>query len=390
MFGVHTDGLRVLIKMLNATVDHVVFCSITSIHNILIKLEIKDVEGNPTSNAPIFAKFRDINGPSIVSQKISERVLKTRVDQNQPVDPKLIQNMAKFVIICVDCLRCVSFKCSRTKKVLLHEHVPEILVELLQRPVAYPTNGKLGLYITRLLKVLSVCQYNKPRIVECGGISAIGHVIKNALTDSKNSSKILIHALLTLRNLSDEANRQPKQATNHDVLEALIQLARTENDSVRAMSVGILYNLVCNNCYNKAFVIQSLNGVDIILQLTRQIIQEGKKTSTDLLELSVSTLKILTNDMTKSPQDPARRAQAQIRSTKERFDVVYNLFCLRHEFFDNEKIIHDTLVLLCNVFESGGFEEPTVSAQLQSIMERTFALSQMTRTHSPLVRNYIS
>ena len=30
MFGVQTDGLRVLIKMLNATVDHVVFCSITS------------------------------------------------------------------------------------------------------------------------------------------------------------------------------------------------------------------------------------------------------------------------------------------------------------------------------------------------------------------------
>ena len=78
MFGVQTDGLRVLIKMLNATVDHVVFCSITSVHNILVKLEIKDEEGNPTSNAPIFSKFREIQGPAVVARKVSERIVQTR------------------------------------------------------------------------------------------------------------------------------------------------------------------------------------------------------------------------------------------------------------------------------------------------------------------------
>jgi len=40
ILGVTADGLRVLIKMLEATVDHVVYCSVTSIHNIITKLEL--------------------------------------------------------------------------------------------------------------------------------------------------------------------------------------------------------------------------------------------------------------------------------------------------------------------------------------------------------------
>ena len=85
-------------------------------------------------------------------------------DMRSSMDQKLIQSMAKFVIICVDILRCVAFRNVPTKMVLLHEHVPEMLVELLYRPVALPSNGKLGLYITRLLKVLSVCKLNKPKV----------------------------------------------------------------------------------------------------------------------------------------------------------------------------------------------------------------------------------
>ncbi|CAG5112497.1 Oidioi.mRNA.OKI2018_I69.chr2.g6709.t1.cds [Oikopleura dioica] len=339
MFGVQTDGLRVLIKMLNATVDHVVFCSITSIHNILVKLEIKDEEGNPTSNAPIFSKFRDIQGPAVVARKVSEKILQTRAqnENRSQIDQKMIQSMAKFVIICVDILRCVSFRNDATKKALLHEHVPEMLVELLYRPVALPSNGKLGLYITRLLKVLSVCKLNKPKIVECGGITAIGFVITNCMGDPAVMKKVLLHALLTLRNLSDEANRQPKQADNNSILDAMTKIiASNVDEGIKTMAVGILYNLVCNNCVNKAYLVNNTNSIDLLLHIIGSA-KDTRGKSTDLLELATSTLKILTNDMTKTPQDPAKRAQAQIRSSKERFHVIYYLFCEKTPYFDNEK-----------------------------------------------------
>ncbi|CBY34214.1 unnamed protein product, partial [Oikopleura dioica] len=381
MFGVQTDGLRVLIKMLNATVDHVVFCSITSVHNILVKLEIKDEEGNPTSNAPIFSKFREIQGPAVVARKVSERIVQTRAqnDMRSSMDQKLIQSMAKFVIICVDILRCVSFRNEPTKKVLLHEHVPEMLVELLYRPVALPSNGKLGLYITRLLKVLSVCKLNKSKIVECGGITAIGFVITNCMSDPSVMKKVLLHALLTLRNLSDEANRQPKQADNNSILDAMAKIIGSSVDEgIKAMAVGILYNLVCNNCINKAYLVYNTNSIDLFLHIIASAKEVSGKCS-DLLELSTSTLKILTNNATKSPQDPAKRAQAQIRSSKERFHVIYHIFCVNNMYFENEKIINDVLVILTNIFDGGYFQDPNILPKLQAIMDRTFCLTQSTR-----------
>ena len=64
--------------------------------------------------------------------------------------------------------------------------------------------------------------------------------------------KVLLHALLTLRNLSDEANRQPKQADNNSILDAMTKIiASNVDEGIKTMAVGILYNLVCNNCINK-------------------------------------------------------------------------------------------------------------------------------------------
>ena len=63
---------------------------------------------------------------------------------------------------------------------------------------------------------MSVCPSNKAKIVECGGIAALGKLIRDRFDQNKSSvqgnyQKIIVHALWTLRNLSDEASRQPRE-----------------------------------------------------------------------------------------------------------------------------------------------------------------------------------
>ena len=53
LLGESCDGLRVLIKMLEASVDHVVYCSVTSIHNIITKLAVNEKDSNPISRSPV-------------------------------------------------------------------------------------------------------------------------------------------------------------------------------------------------------------------------------------------------------------------------------------------------------------------------------------------------
>ena len=167
-----------------------------------------------------------------------ERLMTLR---NSPTDSKLqskIQTGAKFITICLAILHTVAYKCQRTKNILLHEQVPDLVVNTIQ---LVPNNDKLSCYAVRLLKVLSVCQNNKARfrirfsdrpidmigrasicnllkarIVECGGITTLGNLIEinmsqqNTRRSSKSDTNI-VHALWTLRNLSDEASRQPRE-----------------------------------------------------------------------------------------------------------------------------------------------------------------------------------
>lgn len=77
---------------------------------------------------------------------------------------------------------------------------------------------------------MSVCPSNKAKIVECGGIAALGKLIRDRFDQNKSSvqgnyQKIIVHALWTLRNLSDEASRQPREVifllSNKEVLKKL-------------------------------------------------------------------------------------------------------------------------------------------------------------------------
>ena len=85
--------------------------------------------------------------------------------RNSPTDSKLqskIQTGAKFITICLAILHTVAYKCQRTKNILLHEQVPDLVVNTIQ---LVPNNDKLSCYAVRLLKVLSVCQNNKARFL---------------------------------------------------------------------------------------------------------------------------------------------------------------------------------------------------------------------------------
>ena len=79
------DGLRVLIKMLDASVDTVVYCSITSIHNIIGKLSVNEREGNPNPKAPILATFIEKNGVVVVAKKMHDRFQQMRSNNQTKV-----------------------------------------------------------------------------------------------------------------------------------------------------------------------------------------------------------------------------------------------------------------------------------------------------------------
>merc|ERR1712131_48075 len=362
------DGLRILIKMLDATVEFVVTLSVTSIHNILTKLSTNERDNNPNPKSPILTAFRDKNGVVFVAKKMHERLMTLR---NSPTDSKLqskIQTGAKFITICLAILHTVAYKCQRTKNILLHEQVPDLVVNTIQ---LVPNNDKLSCYAVRLLKVLSVCQNNKARIVECGGITTLGNLIEinmsqqNTRRSSKSETNI-VHALWTLRNLSDEASRQPREFSYHKVMEVLIKLIQRDDIVKRNLSVNILYNLICRNYQNKVLLISQFNGLDIIIQRIDETLRRGlptkaddKSATTDILESSIATLRILAkeNEYVPEQNDIAKQAQHQLRTNQSYFSVISSLYLNNHDFSQSKKILSEILKLLVNILSNRGFEQ---------------------------------
>jgi hypothetical protein len=166
-------------------------------------------------------------------------------------------------------------------------------------------NDKLSYCATRLLKVLSVCPNNKARIVESGGIFILGNVIDmNLQSETPRRQTNTLHALYTLRNLSDEASKRSREMNHQKIIEVLMRLIQRNqaNDVVkRGLSMNILYNLICRNYQNKELVIRNFNGIDVLIKLIDQILgtkpkPEDKNSSSDL-ESCISTLRILTKGL---------------------------------------------------------------------------------------------
>ena len=81
--------------------------------------------------------------------------------------------------------------------IILASGGPAELVRVM-RTYAYE---KLLWTTSRVLKVLSVCQSNKPAIVEAGGMQALAAHLGH------QSGRLVQNCLWTLRNLSDSANK---------------------------------------------------------------------------------------------------------------------------------------------------------------------------------------
>ena len=72
------------------TVDTVVYCAITSIHNIIGKLSVNEREGNPNPKAPILATFIEKNGVVVVAMKMRDRFQQMRSGGQTKVDFKIL------------------------------------------------------------------------------------------------------------------------------------------------------------------------------------------------------------------------------------------------------------------------------------------------------------
>ena len=134
----------------------------------------------------------------------------------------------KFLSIVVDCLQLLAFGNQETKQIILELGGTQMLVGLLSNSQQYQ---KLLLNTTRLLKVLSVCNQNKPALVGFNAMQALSMhlhhtsaavvnssgnqngangqagVASTSSSSSTTANDILQNCLITLRNLSDAATR---------------------------------------------------------------------------------------------------------------------------------------------------------------------------------------
>merc|ERR1719500_533365 len=155
---------------------------------------------------------------------------------------------------------------------------PQECVRILRQ---YPNYEKLQWTCIRLLKVLSVCTSNKPAIVECGGMAALGNVLHS------NSARVVQNALWTLRNLSDAAVRE---VGLDSLLETLVGFLNNTDIAVLQCAAGILSNLTCNNAENKRIVCEARGTAMLVDTMHR-----GGADREDLTEPSVCALRHLTS-----------------------------------------------------------------------------------------------
>lgn len=189
----------------------------------------------------------------------------------------LAKDHAKFLAIDCDCLQMLCFGSQENKITALSCDCPQACIRILRQY----TYEQLQWTCTRLLKVLSVCTSNKPRIVEAHGMGALGNILHS------DSPRVVQNALWTLRNLSDAAVRE---VGLNSLLETLVNFLQNNDIAVLQCAAGILSNLTCNNTENKRIVWEA-NGVSfLVATMTR-----GGHEREDLTEPSVCALRHLTS-----------------------------------------------------------------------------------------------
>jgi catenin beta 1 len=240
-------GIPALLRMLTSTVDAVVFYAITTLHNL-----IRFQEGAKHA-------IQVAGGIKIMVALLSK-------------------DHHRFLAINCDCLQMLCFGSQENKITALSAGCPQECVRILRQ---YPNYEKLQWTCIRLLKVLSVCTSNKPKIVEAGGMSALGNVLHS------DSTRVVQNALWTLRNLSDAAVRE---VGLDSLLETLVRFLNNTDIAVLQCAAGILSNLTCNNPENKRIVCEA-GGVSMLVETMHR----GGAEHEDLTEPSVCALRHLTS-----------------------------------------------------------------------------------------------
>ncbi|XP_050419092.1 catenin beta [Patella vulgata] len=240
-----SGGIPALVKLLSSPVESVLFYAITTLHNLLLH------------------------------QEGSKMAVRLAGGLQKMVALLQRNNNVKFLAITTDCLQILAYGNQESKLIILASGGPGELVRIMK---SY-TYEKLLWTTSRVLKVLSVCQSNKPAIVEAGGMQAL------AMHLGHQSQRLVQNCLWTLRNLSDAAT---KVDALEGILQVLTQLLSSNDINVITCAAGILSNLTCNNQRNKVIVCQ-VGGIEA---LVRTIMQAGDRE--DITEPTVCALRHLT------------------------------------------------------------------------------------------------
>lgn len=113
------------------------------------------------------------------------------------------------------------------------------------------------------------------------------------------SPRLVMNALWTLRNLSDQAT---KAEGLDDLLRKCVQMLESNEIGIVMCCVGILSNLTCNNAHNK-FVVFNYGGVEGLVQIILQAVERD-----DITEPAICALRHLT-----SRHEHAHTAQEDVR-----------------------------------------------------------------------------
>merc|ERR1711971_1400462 len=240
-----SGGIPALVKLLSSPVESVLFYTITTLHNLLLHQE---------------------------GSKMAVRL----AGGLQKMVALLQRNNVKFLAIVTDCLQILAYGNQESKLIILASQGPLELVRIM-RSYDYE---KLLWTTSRVLKVLSVCSSNKPRIVEAGGMQAL------AMHLGHPSQRLVQNCLWTLRNLSDAGT---KIENMDNLMQGLVQLLNSTDVNIVTCAAGILSNLTCNNQKNKLTVC-NVGGIEA---LVRTIVAAGDRE--EITEPSVCALRHLTS-----------------------------------------------------------------------------------------------
>lgn len=253
-----SGGIGSLVKLLGSPLERVVCYAITTLHNLLLHQD---------------------------GAKLAVRL----AGGVQKMVNLLNRSNGKLLAVVCDCLQIMAYGSQEGKLILLASGGPQELVRLM-RTLQYE---KALFTASRALKVLSVCESNKPAIVAAGGMQALGLHLHSV------SARLALSCLWTLRNLSDAATQEPH---SESLIQPLVDLLTHEDLNVVTSAAGVLSNLTCNNALNKQVVCQ-VNGVETLVQTMIRA-----KDREEITEPVICTLRHVT---TRQPE--AWYAQNQIR-----------------------------------------------------------------------------